>query len=352
MSRGPPLLTRRSLLLALLALVGAARPHPRRGAAPPATLPRLGVRGNRFVDDRGRPVVLRGVSCADPDRVARVGRWNRAYFEAARSWGANVVRLPVHPEAWRRRGAEAYLRLVDRGVRWAGELGMYVVLDWHSIGDLRTGRFQRPMYQTSRAETGAFWRTVAARYGRNPVVACYELFNEPTTLDAPYGRSAWTAHRRMMEQLIASIRDEGADGVPLVAGFDWAYDLTPVRDEPVRAEGVAYVAHPYPQKREPPWLERWERDWGFVADRYPLIATELGFMRPEDPGAHVPVLGDETYGRAVVDYFTRKGISWTAWVFDPEWSPQLLRDWEFRPTRQGVFFREALRRLNAPPRQG
>jgi hypothetical protein len=348
-------MTRRTLLPALLALCAAAAPVPPAAAQQPqpapqtvAALPRVRVQGNRFVAADGKVVVFRGVSFSDPDRLEKAGRWDRAYFEAARSWGANVVRFPVHPQAWRERGPEAYLRLVDQGVRWAGELGMYVILDWHSIGDLRTGRFQRDIYNTTRAETDAFWRTVAARYGRDPVVAFYELFNEPTTLDSRPDRAAWEAHRKAMEEIIAVIRAQGAAGVPLVAGFDWAYDLTPVRDSPVRAEGVAYVSHPYPQKRPAPWPDKWERDWGFVADRYPVVATELGFMQPGERGAHVPVLGDETYGRAVVDYFTRKGVSWTAWVFDPDWSPQLLTGWDFRPTRQGVFFRDALRRLNAP----
>ena len=223
---------------------------------------------------------------------------------------------------------------------------MYVVVDWHSIGNLRTELFQAPIYETTRRETFAFWRAIAARYGRNPTVAFYELFNEPTTYNGQLGRMSWDEHRETMEELIAIIRAHGAVGIPLVAGFDWAYDLTPVRESPIRAEGIAYVSHPYPQKRAAPWAEKWELDWGFVADRYPVVATELGFMQPGDRGAHVPVLGDETYGRAVVDYFTRKGISWTAWVFDPDWSPQLLAGWDFQPTRQGIFFRDAIRRLN------
>ena len=34
------------------------------------------------------------------------------------------------------------------------------------------------------------------------------------------------------------------------------------------------------------------------------------------------------------------------WVFDAKWSPQLIEDWDFKPTRQGAFFREKLRLLN------
>jgi hypothetical protein len=29
-----------------------------------------------------------------------------------------------------------------------------------------------------------------------------------------------------------------------------------------------------------------------------------------------------------------------------EWTPNLLKDWDYTPARQGVFFREKLRTLN------
>jgi endoglucanase len=101
---------------------------------------------------------------------------------------------------------------------------------------------------------------------------------------------SWEEHKRLMEGLIEVIRAQDHCVIPLVAGFNWGYDLTPVRHSPIAFPGVAYVAHPYPQKREPPWEEKWEQDWGFVADRYPMIATEFGFMSSDGPGR--PRAGD------------------------------------------------------------
>lgn len=315
-------------------------------AQPAASLPQLRVEGNRFVDEAGETVVLRGVSFSDPDRLEKAGQWNRAYFEAAKAWNANVVRFPIHPAAWRERGEESFLRLIDQGVAWAGELGMYVIIDWHSIGNLRTGLYQNPMYDTDRIETFRFWRTISARYRGNPVVAFYELFNEPTSYNNTLGTLTWDDLKVLMEDLIAVVYAHDDTKIPLVGGLNWAYDLTGVRDNPIRYPGVAYVTHPYPQKRAQPWEAQWEADWGFVADRYPVIATELGFMSADGRGAHVPVIGDETYGEAIIGFFERKGISWTAWVFDPVWSPQLIENWTFEPTRQGRFFRDKMLQLN------
>lgn len=328
----------RALLLAPLLLLAL----PASGQA----LPAVHVEGNRFVTEAGETVVFRGVSIADPDKIETEGQWSLALFAELADWGANVVRLPVHPRAWRARGEAAYLALLDQAVQWSTEAGLYVVIDWHSIGNLRTEVFQHPMYETSKGETARFWRTVSARYAGNPTVAFYELFNEPTSYNGTLGRLSWHEHREMMEDLIDVVRANDPATIPLVGGLDWAYDLSGVREDPVRAEGIAYVTHPYPQKRDRPWEPKWQETWGFVADRYPVFATEFGFMSADGPGAHIPVISDESYGEAIVDFFEARGISWAAWVFDPQWSPQMIRSWDFEPTVQGTLFRDAMRSLN------
>lgn len=312
--------------------------------------PLIRVAGNRLVDPGGATVVFRGFSFSDPDKLAREGHWNRALFHQARArWNANIVRLPVHPSAWRERGEEGYLTLLDSGLQWAEENALYVIVDWHSIGNLRTELFQHPMYNTTRTETLRFWKSIAARYGNRSVVAFYELFNEPTRFNGTLGRISWADFKGYMEEIVYLMRANGARGIPLVAGFNWAYDLTEPAANPIDAPGVAYVTHPYPQKRPPPWEEQWQADWGFMAQRYPVVATEFGFMSADRPGAHVPVMADQTYGEAIIRFFEQRGISWLAWVFDPVWSPQLIEDWDFTPTPQGRFFRQKMTELNPRP---
>jgi hypothetical protein len=161
-------------------------------------------------------------------------------------------------------------------------------------------------------------------------------------MNGQLGTCTWAQWKDMMEELIGVIRENGSTTVPLVAGFNWAYDLTPVATDPINAEGIGYVSHPYPMKRQKPWEDQWTRDWGFVAEKYPLILTEIGFCGPDDRGAHVPVISDESYGDAITKYCGERGISYTVWVFDPNWSPMLFTDWNFTPSRQGRYFKNAL----------
>lgn len=333
------------LILTLIALVSISV-----NAQTPSddyNLPFLKVEGNKFVDEEGNQVMMRGVSISDPDKLEKQGQWSKAYLQEVKNWGANVVRIPIHPRAWRERGEEGYLKLIDQTLEWANELEMYVILDWHSIGNLKTELFQHPMYNTSMTETLRFWQTISTRYRNNPIAAFYEVFNEPTRYNGTLGRMSWEEYKERIEEIIYVIYAHDRNVIPLVGGFNWAYDLTYIRENPIDAEGIGYVVHPYPQKREQPWEEKWEADWGFAADTYPMIATELGFMSEDGPGAHIPVIGDETYGEAIIGYFEENGISWVAWVFDPRWSPQMFTDFEsFEPTMQGRFFKNKMTELN------
>lgn len=326
-------------------------PYPTRFDSAPLTKTQrpLKVQGNRIVDDRGRTIVLRGLNISDPDKLVKNGRWSQAHFAAAHAYGANAIRIPIHPIAWQTRGQESYFELLDQAVLWANALDMYLIVDWHSIGNLKTGLFQHPMYNTSLTETRDFWRQVAYRYKDVPTVAVYELFNEPTRGGGQFGDVSWQEWKTINEELIDLIRAQKANGIPLVAGFNWAYDLSEARTAPIERQEIAYAAHPYPTKSKAHGFDKskdWTHHWGFIAEQAPIIATEIGWMRATDPGAHEPTIDDGTYGPGIVGYLENIGASWTVWCFDPDWPPQVITDWDYNPTEQGRFFREALHRLN------
>jgi endoglucanase len=300
-------------------------------------LPLIRVQGNRFVNPDGKAVLFRGLAISDPDKIEHQGHWNRTHFEKVREMGVTLVRIPVHPVAWRERTPTEYLKLLDQAVDWCTDLGMYVDIDWHTIGNLKMELFQDPMYNTTQRETFEFWRVIAQHYRSNTTVAFYELFNEPTLARGMVGRMTWSEWKKLNEDMIHLIRSYDADTIPLVAGLDWAYDLTPLLIEPIEAEGIAYSVHPYAQKRPKPWEPKWEVDFGFAAARYPVVASEFGFsVRKDVP----PKEGD--YPPAIINYLEDKGISWIGWVFDPEWGPSLLKSRDYELTGAGEYFKKEL----------
>ena len=60
------------------------------------------------------------------------------------------------------------------------------------------------------------------------------------------------------------------------------------------------------------------------------------------------LIEDGTYAESIMAYFDSKGISWCAWVFDPSWHPQMIKNYDYEPTHQGAFFRKAMQTKNTP----
>ncbi len=314
--------------------------YPRRPRNNPSAkkLPLIQVKGNKFVNSNGDTILFRGLSISDPDKVENQGHWKKKHFEKVKETGAMVVRIPVHPVAWRERTPSKYLELLDQAVEWCTELEIYVIIDWHTIGNLKMELFQNPMYDTTQKETFEFWRAIAKHFRGHNTVAFYELFNEPTIYRGELGRMSWSEWKKLNEDMIHLIRAYDKETIPLVAGFDWAYDLTPLHIDPIQAEGIGYVTHPYSNKRRKPWEPKWEENFGFAADRYPVIATEFGFRLQK--GQEVK---DEDYPKAIIRYLEGKGIGWVGWVYDPEWYPRMLESWDtYELTGGGEFFKQAL----------
>ena len=304
------------------------------------------VTGNKFTDSSGKEIIFRGLCFADAHDLERQGHWDENFFNEAKDWGATIVRFAVHPSSLRTRGFEEYFKILDRGVEMAKKNGLYVIIDWHSIGNLKDEKFtSQTAYLTTKEETFIFWREVAKRYKDEPTVAMYELYNEPTVTGRDLGTCTWNEWKVLCESLIDAIREHNPNALCLVAGFNWAYELENVGKSPINRENIAYVSHPYPMKREEPWPEKWEVDFGYVAKTYPLICTEIGYCLENERGAHVPVISTDHYGEQIMKYFEERGISFTVWCFHQSWAPTLFSDWNFTPTTQGRFFKRYLQQF-------
>lgn len=301
-------------------------------------LPLIKVSGNKFVSETGDTLLLRGLSISDPDKLLGQGHWNKKHFEKVKEMGTVLVRIPIHPVAWRERTPDKYLELLDQAAAWCTELGMYIIIDWHSIGNLGMELFQNPMYNTSKQETYEFWRTIATHFRGHNTVAFYEIFNEPTLYRGQLGHMSWAEWKEINEKIIYLIRSYDAEPIPLVAGLDWAYDLTPLHTDPINASGIGYTTHPYEHKRTEPWEPKWEENFGFAAQKYPIMATEFGFGIW--PGREFT---EDHYAYHIVNYLEEKGISWICWVFDAEWGPRMLESWDtYELNVSGEFFKKAM----------
>jgi endoglucanase len=297
---------------------------------------RLQTSGNRIVNATGEVVHLKGLMIPDPARVAGEGRYARVLFETLRATGANVVRIPVHPQYWAK--DPDYLRHhLDPAVRWAGDLGMYIILDWHSIGNPLTGYApQAPeLFCHTEAMTTYFWERVAAQFRDAPHVI-FEIFNEPQNISAV----DW---RRCANRLVTVVRAQRARQLIIVGGLEYGREPEWVLREPVTGGNIAYASHIFPSHPR----SGWDHDFGTVAARYPVVVTEWGFIdKKQKPNpTDVYLSGDAgTYGEPLMSYLAARGVGWVACWFDEQWQPAMLLPGASGYTSWGKFAARELRR--------
>lgn len=193
---------------------------------------RLQVSGTKLTDESGNIIQLRGVSTHGiswyPDYV------NYDAFATLRDdWGANVVRIAMYPEennGYLSGGDKNSLKqIIDNGVNYATQLGMYVIIDWHVLD-------YAPSKHTQ--EACDFFAEMASKYsGHDNVI--YEICNEPVGAD-------WNSDiKPYAETVIGTIRQFDDHSLILVGTNTWSQDVDSVVGNTLDDGNVMYVAHFY-----------------------------------------------------------------------------------------------------------
>ena len=204
------------------------------GAGIVTTVPtgKLQVSDTKLTDQSGNIIQLRGVSTHGiswfPDYV------NYDAFATLRDdWGANVVRIAMYPEEYNGYlsggNKDSLKQIIDNGVNYATELGMYVIIDWHVLN-----------YAPSRhtQEACDFFAEMASKYsGHDNVI--YEICNEPVGAD-------WNSDiKPYAETVIGTIRQFDDHALILVGTNTWSQDVDSVVGNTLDDGNVMYVAHFY-----------------------------------------------------------------------------------------------------------
>ena len=252
--------------------------------------------------------------------------------------GANVIRVPVHPEHWEQE-ADYLWRYLDPMVAWAGAAGMYAIIDLHFIGNVETGAGGQMVdtHSPSKEFTLAFWRQVAAYFKGAPHVI-FEIFNEPESISA----SDW---RRNAGEIVAAIRETGAEQVVIVGGVEYSRDLAWVVEQPVARTNIAYTAHIYPSHAFSSWDSWYEN----AAERFPVVLSEWGWIdAAADQKTDYLVGTRASYGEPLIRYLDEHGIGWVACWYDDEWLPPMFTQGFSDLTDYGIFVES---QLNGSPPQ-
>jgi hypothetical protein len=238
------------------------------------------VCGNKFVNQAGQVVVLRGVNtegtqydCANAgdgffDDTTIVGTNFSTEIANLKAWGINVVRVNLNEECWLgingvpsttsalgSNGYNAYANAMGTYVSTLNAAGIYAEIDLHLnapgselIADAGNDDFQNPLPESN---SDLFWKSVGTYFANNHAVI-FGVFNEPFPPNAAVNEdtaSGWscdlsgctvpdysdtsdysqipssTYAGEGMAQMISDIRSVNTSAPLLVGGPDFAGDL-------------------------------------------------------------------------------------------------------------------------------
>lgn len=332
-----------------------------------SALPFLRTMGQRIIDEGGREVRLRGVNLGgwlmmeayfmfspnlpvhrfeknfrkalgakaleDFHREFRRNFIREEDFDIIKKMGCNCLRLPFHyrvvePESLKPGGRD--LRYIDQAIQWAGERGIYVILDlhaapgaqnhdWHSDSDGKA-----LFWSSARNQQRALkiWEFLAKRYKENSTVAGFDLLNEAVLTDTK-------KLNRYYSNAIERIRQVGSQQIIFIEGNNWAQDIDCLDEfddanyalsihnyEPLDFTFNFVPFLRYPLKREKsPWnkqimtqnLQRYARV--AVKRNVPVLVGEFGVNAREG------WYGEDRWLADTLDAYDKFGFHWTYWTY-------------------------------------
>lgn len=169
------------------------------------------------------PVVVDSPPTIRGFMVETANRLHETTIKDMSAWGANAMRLQLHPATYAQKVAKkslkaslpAYLNIVDQKLRIAKSLNLKVVLDLHEPPIYVNGKVptlddhNKKGFWASHPEMKDsliwFWTEMATHFKKDEfkdVIWGYDLFNEPST----GGRHAVQEWLNMVPDIIAAIR--------------------------------------------------------------------------------------------------------------------------------------------------
>lgn len=235
---------------------------------------RLKLVGNQLSSESGKPIQLKGWSTFSINYNEVVNCLTKTGFEAMKAWGANCVRLACYAENSKGKYGSYQDNDIQKYMKWATDLNMYVLLDWHILeGDGGSGD---PKRYTNDAK-GFFERN--AKWAKENLKGnvLYEICNEPLDLSFSY-------LKEYAESVLPTI--ETADPGSIVVCPTRAWDQHPEEAavSPINKSkynlGLMYSAHVYTCSHMGDVVPRIKT----AAASIPLFISEWGAVRFDGDG--------------------------------------------------------------------
>ena len=255
-------------------------------AQPVKTHGQLKVKGTQLTNEKGNPVVLRGMS------YGWHNWWPRFYNPQTvkwlhNDWGCTVVRaaLGVEPNGGYIQRPDWSKQKIKAVADGAITEGIYVIIDWHS-------------HNINLTEAKAFFTEMATLYGNQPNVI-YEIINEPDY-------ESWQQVKEYSVELVKTIRAIDPDNIILIGSPHWDQDIHVVADDPLTGfTNIMYTVHFYAATHKQSLRNRCDYA---LRKGIPIFISECAGMESSGNG---PV--DTTEWNNWLQWMEKNRLSWLVW---------------------------------------
>lgn len=231
---------------------------------------RLKVKGTSLVNSKGKKIALKGVSTHGinwfPEYV------NPSAFKTLRDgWGVNCIRLAMYTEEYNgycSGGNKKELKaLVNKGVKYATDLGMYVIIDWHILSDGNPNK--------NKKQAVSFFKYMAKKY-KNHKNVIYEICNEPN------GGTQWKTIKSYAKSVIKTIRKYDKKNIILVGTPTWSQDVDTVAKNPIKGySNLMYTFHFYAATHKDTYRSKVKNA---LKRKLPVFVSEFGISESSGNG--------------------------------------------------------------------
>ncbi len=338
----------------------------------------LRTKGRKFVDEKGREIVLKSIGIggwlmmegymlggknipehifkatlrkiygkAKADRFA--GQFCEHFFnekdvKRIKKLGFNCARLPINYRVLMEKNG---FKLLDKVVGWFRKYQVYLILDlhaapgsqnydWHSDSDGIAHLWDSDKYFR---QTIALWAVISKRYRDENIIAGYDILNEPVTKKV-------NKVNELYSKIIDVIRKNSDDHIIFVEPNMWAFDLKGMKvphDDNFAWSVHFYVPHDFTFNLNPmlksPGRKCLKRALAVFLkvqkrDNVPVFVGEFGVA------ARCPVCNSELkWVRDVLSIFREFGWSWSYWTYKSV-AGALVPDGLYRLYDREMFGRE------------
>lgn len=251
---------------------------------------RLKVKGRYIVDNNNRKFLIKGPSTHG---IAWFPQYvNKSCFKSFKKWGANTIRLACYSSTGEGYNTGSVWNTIDKGVKAATALGMYVVIDWHILNE------NNPMTTLKAAKK--FFKHFASKYGKRKNVI-WEICNEPHWCE-------WKKDIKPYAKKIIKLIRKYSSNIIVVGTPTWSQDVDVVAASPLTGtykKNVCYTLHFYAATHKDDLRNRVKTA---ISKGLPILCTEFSICEASGDGYL-----DKASGNAWIKLMKKNNIGFLAW---------------------------------------